>query len=852
LATFPIDPVLPSLLAALRKRASVVLRAAPGAGKTTRVPEVLLESGLVQGRILVLEPRRVAARSAARFLAQRRSERLGDTIGLEVRFERAVSKQTRVVFMTEGVLTRRFLSDPFLDGVGAVVLDEFHERSLQTDLAIALLKELLTVRDDLKVVVMSATIDTNEVARFLDDAPVIESEGRAFPLTITHLDKPDDRYLDEKVASHVRRALTEVDDDGDALVFLPGAPEIHRVRQRLTERALPGDAEVLTLYGSMSSETQDRVFSRGDRRRVILATNIAETSVTIEGVTIVVDSGLEKRVRYDAATHLSRLVTSKISLESATQRAGRAGRTRPGHAFRLWTRAEHALLAKSTPPEIATTDLSALALDVLAFRSGDVRTFSFLTPPPDAHLTRALAELRFLSAVDESAHALTTRGQKMATLPCPPREGALLLAASETGALDDAALTAALLEERDVLLDEPRGDTSGSDLEARLARLDDVRGHGGDPRKIGARAFRACGLDEAVAVRVLMASDSLRSLVDDKVGRDAPGGREERLLRALLSAWPDRLVQRRVDAPGEGVLTTGQGVVVDKRSLAKSGRFFIALSLELSAKDGAPLVRMATPVSEELVLDVLGAHIRTVETARFEPSTERVKGVRRRMLFSLLLDEKEGVDVGSEAVKDALFAAALDEPARALVFDDDSTALLTRLRAARVLVPDETWPDVEPRALVEMLRAHVDRPRAFQDLARADWSRVLRAEIPYQTWSRLDALLPARITVPSGRALAVDYTPVVENGGPPVLAVKLQEMFGATRTPSVVNGRVPLLLHLLSPGGRPVQVTQDLVSFWDRTYVEVRKELRQRYPRHPWPDDPRSAPPTARAKPRGT
>jgi ATP-dependent helicase HrpB len=263
-------------------------------------------------------------------------------------------------------------------------------------------------------------------------------------------------------------------------------------------------------------------------------------------------------------------------------------------------------------------------------------------------------------------------------------------------------------------------------------------------------------------------------------------------------------------------------------------------------------VRLATPVSEELVLDVLGAHIRTVESARFDPVSERVKGVRRRMLYSLMLEEKEGVDVGSEAVKDALFVAAREDPARALAFDDYSTSLLTRLRAARVLVPEETWPDVDARALVEMLRAHVEKPRSFQDLARADWSRILRAEVAYPTWSRLDALLPARITVPSGRALAVDYTPVVENGGPPVLAVKLQEMFGATRTPTVVNGRVPLLLHLLSPGMRPVQVTQDLVSFWDRTYVEVRKELRQRYPRHPWPDDPRTAPPTARAKPRGT
>jgi len=845
---FPIDPVLPEVLAALDARRVAIVRAAPGAGKTTRVPEVLAESGL-PGRVLVLEPRRVAARAAARFLASRRRERLGDTVGLEVRFERAVSSRTRVVFMTEGVLTRRIVDDPLLDGVSAVVLDEFHERSIHTDLALALLKEVMSARDDLRVVVMSATIDTAPVARFLDDAPVIESEGRAFPIEIEHIEKRDDRPLDEKIASHVRRALAE-SDDGDALVFLPGAPEIHRVRARLQERPLPNDAEVLTLYGSMTSEAQDRVFTRGARRRVILATNIAETSVTIDGVTLVVDSGLEKRVLYDPSSHLSRLVTQKISKESADQRAGRAGRTRPGRVVRVWTRAEQNLLQKSTPPEIARSDLSGLLVDVLATRGGDVRQFAFLTSPPEAHVARAERELLALGALSPTRDALTPRGKRMAAMPCSPREAALLLAAEEHGALDDAALVAALLSERDVLLDPPRADEGASDLEARLARLDEVRATGADPRKIDARAWRARGLDEATGVRVLQTAASLRALVDERVGRDAPGGREERLLRALLTAWPDRLAQRRADAPAEGVLTTGQGVAIDRRSMCKSGRFFVAASLELSERDGAPLARLCAPVDEELVLSVLAPLIRTEESARFDDASGRARGVRRRTLLSLVLDEKDGVAVSDEAIARALFEAAKRDPARALVLDDDARALLTRLKAARVLAPEHEWPLPDDDALLDMLARHVERPRSFADLVRARWSEILRAEIAYSTWRDLDALLPARVTVPSGRALAVDYAPVVERGAPPVLAVKLQEMFGATRTPAVVDGRVPLSLHLLSPAGRPVQVTQDLVSFWDRTYDEVRRELKQRYPRHPWPDDPRTAPPTARAKPR--
>jgi len=842
----PIDAVLDDVVGALRRHSAVVLQAPPGAGKTTRVPLALLEAGLVApgGQILLLEPRRVAARAAAATMARSLGEAPGATVGYQVRFDRKSSAATRILVVTEGILTRRFADDALLDGVSVVILDEFHERSVHTDLCLALVKELLSVRDDLKLVVMSATLDAGAVAAFLDGCPVVTSEGRPFPVAIRHAEKrprDDERHLDDKVAGALRTVLAAkdqkdkesgfADDGGDVLCFLPGAPEIQRVLQRVKADPLPGDPDIVTLFGAMTAADQDRALTSGSRRKVILSTNVAETSLTIEGVTTVVDSGLMKSARWDSKSDRERLELVKISRASAEQRAGRAGRTRPGRCYRLWTEAEHAMLLPSHAPEIHRVELSRVLLDVALFTGADPRRFGFFEPPPKAHLDHAVELLQMLGALDDDGRP-TARGRAIARLPLSPRAAAVLLAAADLDVVEDAAVAMAILEDDralSALTPRTAAQTTDSDVQGLIERAEDDR--------------RLPELRQAVRELVRLAPTPR---VSDDIRREGPG---RRLKRALLAGFPDRVCRRRRPGEADAAMVGGRGV----KQLSESGvdaPLFLALSLE--GRGAAAGVAVAESIELALLQDV-APHLVTIrDEAVLDDERGAFVGVRRTRFRDLIIEEKTGVPVNDDAVAEGLARTFAERFERLFAPDDATAATLTRLRFARQAMPDEEWPVVDDDALKALLPdlciALVRKGRRrLEDVASADWHGAVGGLLDWQLKQRLDSEVPTRLTVPTGNAIAVDYGPALQ-GGVPVLAVRLQECFGWLDTPRVARGRVAVVLHLLSPGYKPVQVTTDLRSFWQRGYKEVKAELKARYPKHSWPDDPLAATPVAKGR----
>ena len=841
----PIDAILDDVVTALKHGPAVVVQAPPGAGKTTRLPPALLQAGVVgDGQLLLLEPRRITARAAALTMARQHGEQVGRTFGYQVRFEKKESAATRILVVTEGILTRRFGGDPFLEGVSVVVLDEFHERSVHTDLCLALLKELLAVRDDLKVVVMSATLDAGAVSRFLNDCPVVTSTGRPYPVTIRHIDKKagdSDRPLEDRVAGAVRNLLVAGDDDGgDVLCFLPGAPEIRRVQERLQRDPLPDPkqrgVDVVPLFGALSSSEQDRALFRAPgstARRVVLATNVAETSLTIEGVTTVIDTGLMKSVRYDPRADRERLELVKISAASAEQRAGRAGRTRPGRALRLWTLAEHQQLPQSHPPEIHRTELSRVLLDVALFTGRDPRAFAFFEPPPRAHVDQALGLLRLLGALDDDGKP-TRHGQELARLPLSPRAAAVLLAAAHEDIVDDAALAMALLEDDRALSQlQPRGQAvrTDSDLQVLLERAE------GDSR-----------LREVHA----SAKELLRLVPSSSKASSASGAPALRLKRALLQGFPDRLCRRRRAGEADAVMVGNRGVRLASESGVVDQPLFLALSLE--GQGASSLVRVAEAIPESLLSEVAPQALTTVDEAILDEERGAFAGVRRTRFADLIISEKSGVPVDDDALALGLAAAFADRFERLFRPDDDAAALRARLRFAARVMPEEAWPAVDDDALKgllpELCRALVSRgKRKLDDVAGLDWRKVLHELLSWTQQQLLDAEVPGKLEVPTGNRIAVDYSAAVEEGSPPVLAVRLQELFGLTDTPRVARDRVGVVLHLLSPGYKPVQVTRDLRSFWSVGYVDVKKELKARYPKHSWPDDPLRATPVAKGRP---
>jgi len=833
-SALPIDEVLPQLVAALRASASAVLRAPTGAGKTTRVPPAVLEAGLAGNKqIVMLEPRRLAARAAARRISFERGTELGGEIGYHVRFDRKSSRATRILVVTEGVLVRKLQDDPYLEDTGCVIFDEFHERSLDTDLSLAMVRKLQReARGDLKVVAMSATITPDALARFLGDAPVITSEGRLFPVEISYVPSDERTPLHAIVAAGVARALDAT--AGDVLAFLPGVGEIKRARGELESLARRRDIELFELFGDMSPEQQDAALTRRPRRKIVLATNVAQTSVTIDGITAVVDSGLARTLRFDPGVGLDRLELERISRASADQRAGRAGRTAPGICLRLWSAPEQRSLAEDDEPEIRRVDLAGAALQLSAWGERDLATFGWFEAPAPATLERALELLRKLGALDE--RGVTALGRRMASMPAHPRIARLLIEGEALGDPGRAALAAALLSERDPFF-RPRerrkaSHSSESDVLDRVLALEAFERDGRASSHVGE-------LNVSAAQFALRARDQFERMLDGARGvRD-----EHALTRAVLAAFPDRVAKRREPQSRRGVLANGRGVTLADESAVLEPELFVCVELDAGRRGerAEAFVRIASGVERAWLPR---ERLRDVVEVAFDDAKERVTASRRTLLDDLVLDEAQTALPDDGTAARALAEAAAKQLERVLPKDDPAfDAFLLRARCLAEWMPELDLPRVD-----DELRASVpdlcEGRRSFDELRRAPWIDFLRARFTHKQLQALDREAPERLTVPSGSHIAVRY----ELGKSPVLAVRIQELFGLADTPRIAAGRVNVVMHLLAPNHRPQQITEDLRSFWNNTYPAVSKELKRRYPRHAWPDDPWNAPPERRPK----
>ncbi|MCC7382433.1 MAG: ATP-dependent helicase HrpB [Deltaproteobacteria bacterium] len=850
-APLPIDEVLPHVLALLRRESSLVLRAPPGAGKTTRVAPAMLDAGLVPPgqRIIMLQPRRVAARAAARRIARERGSALGEEIGYQIRFEDRTSRKTRLAILTEGLLTRKIQSDPTLDGVAAVILDEFHERSIHADLAIAFLREIQqTVRPELKLVVMSATLDAEPIARFLGGAPIIDSPGRLFPIERRFLERSEDRPVVEKVVSAVRRALRaeEGDDGGDVLVFLPGVGEIRRAGEQL--EPIAGDrADVVPLYGDLDGAAQDRAIEKGPRRKIILATNIAETSLTIEGVTCVVDSGLERVSRHDPARGVDRLDTVRISRASADQRSGRAGRTAPGRAYRLWTPQEDAHLPASAEPEVARIDLAPIALEVCAWSAKDPASFGWFEAPPRAGLERAVELLRGLGALEPGSFRVTPHGEVLRRFPLHPRAAAMLIEAHRAGADRFGALAAALISERDVVARRDESIThkvESSDLLLRAERFLEL-----EAGRFSASLASRIGIDADRARGVARVRDRLAEQARSVLGpaEDRGSSEEEALGRAALAGYPDRVAKRRAPGSDRVVMVGGRGGRLAKESVVREAELLVAIELDDSRRSleagSETLIRIASGIEEAWLPR---AELRTQPVIRWNAEREAVEAAVETRYRDLLLRERIEPGGGDpEAVAARLAEEASRAPERALTIDEDAESLLGRIAFLRAAMPELDLPALDRSSLGALLPSLAYGRRSFAELKKANVTEAIRQLLTHAKLAQLDRHAPERIEVPTGSKIALRYEGA---GAPPVLAVRLQELFGLTASPKVAAGRIPVKMELLAPNMRPVQVTQDLTSFWNTTYAEVRRELRARYPKHAWPEDPWTAPPQRGAR----
>lgn len=817
--------------------------APPGSGKTTRIPLLLRGADWLSGQtILMLEPRRPAARMAAARMANLLGETLGETVGYQVRFERRIGPRTRIQVLTEGILTRRIQTDPGLEGVGLLIFDEFHERSLQADLGLALaLDACEALRPDLRILVMSATLDAESVAEMLGDAPVVRAEGRSYPVEVRYAEiAPRDPL--NAMESAVRRAIAEC--PGDLLAFLPGVGEIDRVRRQL-EPDLGSALDLLPLHGTLPVEAQQRALvpGPGSRRRIVLATDIAETSVTIEGVTTVIDCGLARKPRLDPGSGLTRLVTEPIPLASADQRAGRAGRTAPGVCIRLWTRAQEVGRAPHRRPEILDADLAPLVLDLALWGVRDPGRLRWLDPPPAPNWSQAVVLLQDLGALDPGG-AVTPIGRRMAELPLHPRLGRMLAQAQTPAERRTAADLAALLSERDGWTAAP-GVPRPADLGLRLAALE---------------AFRAGRQGPGVGRARLAAADRLsRKLVLGDRGRESSrdkdaGGATCLEPGALLAiAYPDRIAQRRGNRDGRYLLSVGTGAELPPDDALIVHPYLVAAELDARGRDAR--IQLALPVSETALRSVLGGRIATGDRLAWDPERESVTARRETRLGALVLDS-QALPMGDPVrTQELLLAQVAAQPECALMWEGPARQLQARVVLLSVHDPGGDWPDLADarllRDLNDWLGPWLGGLRSLAEVRALPLKEILLGLLDRSQRARLDELVPETLTTPAGNRRRLDYAPGPGAAPEPVLAVPLQEMFGARETPSVCRGRVTVMLHLLSPAGRPVQITRDLAGFWVRGYPEVRKELRGRYPKHPWPEDPLAAAPVTRtARPR--
>lgn len=832
LAPLPIDALLPELVAKLVGANCLVLRAPPGAGKTTRVAPALLDAGLAgQKSLLLLQPRRLAARTAAERIARERGVALGQEVGYQVRFERRASARTRILVMTDGMLLRRLQDDPFLEDVGCVVFDEFHERSLNLDLALAMVRRAqLELRPELRVVVMSATLAAGPVARFLGDCPQVESEGRMFPVDVRYLRHARSEPLEAAVARCVAESLEQT--AGHVLVFLPGQREIWRAGRQLESLGLAGRVAVMPLHGELPLAEQQAVLAPCAQRKVVLATNVAETSITIEGVTAVVDSGLARRQQFDAALGINHLDVCRISRAAADQRAGRAGRTGPGICLRLWTEREQQGMAQFETPEVLRVDLASPVLELLQWGEADPGKFAWFEAPPDEPLDRALVLLRRLGAIDDAG--LTALGRQMVRLPVHPRIARLLLAGHAAGHSQEAALAAAILAERDPFRQgerhgQPLEHWSASDVLDRMAMVEEFeRGR--------AQSSGSGKLNRNAARFILRARDQLLRLLDREPGDNNPSNSipvAEAVGRALFTAYPDRLARRRAPESRRAVMVGGRGVCLAPESAVVESELFVCVEIQEIGQSES-LVRQASAVEHDWLP---AERLQVSVDLEFDPQRQRVLAVRHTRFEDLVIDEAPtGVPPGADAAEIlAREAAARLEPAH--WFDAEAQSFVARVELLRRHLPELDWPplDVDDpnRLLPELCRGCV----SFEDLRRKSILPLLQSRLDYRQLAALDREAPPRIRVPSGSQIAVDYAP----GKPPSLAVRIQELYGMAETPRIAGGRARLVLHLLAPNMRPQQVTDDLASFWANTYAQVRKDLKRRYPKHSWPDDPANA-----------
>lgn len=811
--------MLDELSGTLARSSTAVLVAPPGAGKTTRVPLALRDAPWVgTNKIIVLEPRRIAARASAERMAKSLGERAGETVGYRVRFGSKVSRATRIEVVTEGIFTRQILDDPELTGVAAVLFDEFHERSLDADLGLALARDAQQgLREDLRILVMSATLDGARVASLLGNAPVVESEGRAYPVETRYVGRKPDAPVERQMAETIAAALRA--DAGSVLAFLPGAAEIRRTQTMLAERVHDASVEIVPLFGALDSAVQDRAISPAPKgqRKVVLATSIAETSLTIEGVRIVVDSGLARVPRYEPDIGLTRLETVRASRAAVDQRRGRAGRTEPGVCYRLWDEPQTASLAAYTQPEILSADLSSLVLDLAQWGVSDPSTLSFLDPPPQPAWKEARDLLRELDALDADGR-LTDEGRRLRALALPPRLARMIVDAADHGAAAQAADIAAILTERGL-----GGDSV--DLEVRLDQFRRDR----SPRAQSAR-------------------DLVRRWAQQVSSASAPAGEADISTGLMLAfAFPDRVARNRGN--GSFVLANGRGAAVDPTSsLARVP--YIAVG-ELTGTAASGRILLAAPLAIEDIERHFAAHIEAKDEVSFDHGAMALRARRKRKLHAITMaDAPVALTPSEETARifaEGICAAGLDR----LPWSKAARQWRDRVAFLRKAEGD-SWPDLSDAGLAErreewLVPLLADKT-SLKDASPGDVSDAVMALLPWDLRARLDREAPTHFEAPTGTMLAIDYE--AEQG--PTIAVRLQELFGLNVHPSIARGAVPLVLELLSPAQRPVQVTRDLPGFWRGSYAAVRTDLRGRYPRHPWPDDPAHAEPTRRAKPRGT
>ncbi|MDI9243737.1 ATP-dependent helicase HrpB [Marinobacter sp. CHS3-4] len=827
----PIDGLLPDLIARLESNSIVLLQASPGAGKTTRVPLALLDASWLQGRkILMLEPRRLAARAAARFMSAQLGEKVGDTVGYRTRLDTQVSKQTRIEVVTEGILTRMIQADPALDECAAVIFDEFHERSLQADLGLALVRESMqALREDLRVVVMSATLDTSPLAALLGDVPVLSSEGRSFPVEERYRPVPARGRLIDQVCSVIEEALK--DEAGSLLVFLPGVGEIRRVERQLKtglSEHLRSNVIIAPLFGQLRPAEQDLAITPAPagKRKVVLATAIAESSLTIDGIRVVIDGGQQRRAAFDPNSGMTRLVTGWVSKASAEQRKGRAGRLQPGVCYRLWSESTQFSLADFAPPEIEQADLAPLALELAQWGARAPDQLDWIDPPPAAHWQQACALLQWLDMIDAEG-AITQHGKEARDLGVHPRLAHMMLKAKPLELEYLAGELAALLEERDIL-----GRNAGSDMEERV------------------RALRLAPADD----RLKQVRQAVRKLVGKAEQPDDLPVPED-IGRLLALAYPDRIARRRKYGSARYQLSNGKGAALRDHDALVRYEWLVAAELDGKTRESA--IYLAAPLDTQVFDAELRAHVEEKEEAHWDQHRGTVVARKVRRIGRLEISSSPLSITDPELFRQGLLAAVRDKGIHSLPWSEGARQWQARVELARSVAHStssgdgaEPWPDVSDEALFATLDTwlgpFLTGVTHWREVQNLDLRAALSSLLDYSRQQWLAEQVPERMTIPTGQTVRLDYT--AENG--PVLAAKLQALFGWQTTPKVAEGRVPVVIHLLSPAQRPLAVTSDLASFWQNGYAQVRKELRGRYPKHPWPEDPLAAPPQQGTKKR--